>query len=281
MAGGLEKTLIRAKKLRLETVQIFSGNPRAFFSKPLEAEAAAAFSQGLRAAGIAPLVVHAPYPMNLASPDDETWNRSVEMLLNEMERCRMLGAGYLVFHPGNHLGAGSEAGVERVAEAMKRGLDRGAEGVVLAVENTAGSGTALGGRLEEQARILELAGGGRRTAFWLDTAHAFGAGYDVGRPEGVDAWLGEAERIIGLERLAGFHINDAKVGLASFKDRHEHLGRGKIGGRGLSRVLAHPKLWGLPGVLETPRVTMAEEKRNLAAARRFRTLGLKAVKGER
>lgn len=279
MSGGPLKALERARRLRLESIQIFSGNPRAFFSKPLDEDAAAEFRNGL---ADTPLAVHAPYPMNPANPEDEIWQRSVDMLVTEMERCALLGGRWLVFHPGGHLGSGRTTGLERAATALARAVDRGPEGIVLAVENTSGAGTGLGGPSEDLAAIIdragELAGAENRFAVWLDTAHAFGYGHRLDAPAGVDGWLDEIGRVVGLDRVAGLHINDSKAPAASLKDRHEHLGQGLIGGRGLGRVLAHPQLNGLPGVLETPRKGEADERRDLANARRFRTLGLKALK---
>jgi len=281
LTGGWEGALAAAKRLKCETVQVFSGNPRSFTPKPLDPDRAAAFGAGLKAAGIEPLVVHAPYLLNLASPEEEGWQRSMAMLLREMDRTRALGGSLLVFHPGSHLGSGLRAGLARVAEALRRGLDQGPEGVDLAVENTAGAGSSLGGSLWELTAILEEAGeNGRRLGVCLDTAHAFGAGYDLREPGGVDAWLEEAEEEIGPSRIRAVHLNDSSRALGSRLDRHEDLGQGLIGGKGLSRVLANPFLDGLPGILETPKSKEADDRRNLARARRYRTLGLKDRMGE-
>ena len=275
LAKGLGAALEAAKRLRLESVQIFSGNPRSFTPKELDPDQAAEFGQGLAAAGIGPLVIHAPYLLNLASPEEEGWRRSLIMLKREMARTVALGGSLLVFHPGSHLKSGSENGINRLAEAMRIGLAEGPEEVVLTVENTAGAGAGLGGPLEELARILEAAGGGQRVAVCLDTAHAFGAGYDIRTAQGVDGWLAEAERLFGLEKIAAIHLNDSSRDLGSRLDRHEDIGKGLIGPAGLSRVLAHPGLSGKPGILETPKSSEADDRRNLAQARRLRTLGLK------
>ena len=275
LSGGWEGALAAAKRLRLEAVQVFSGNPRSFTPKPLDPDRASAFGAGLTAAGIRPLMVHAPYLLNLASPEEEGWQRSVKMLLREMERTEALGGSLLVFHPGSHLGSGLGAGVARVARALRQGLDQGPKTVDLVVENTAGAGSGLGGKLAELAAILETAGGNDRLGVCLDTAHAFGAGYDLREPSGVDAWLEEAQEKLGNTRIRAVHLNDSSRALGSRLDRHENLGQGLIGGRGLARVLAHPYLDGLPGILETPKSSEADDRRNLARARRYRTLGLK------
>ncbi len=268
-----------AKRLNLACLQIFASNPRSWAAKPLDEAEAALFSQGLRQAGVSPLLVHAPYLMNLASPDQEMWRHSLDMLLREMFRARSLGASSLIFHPGSHLGRGLKAGVARLAAALKRGLDEGPEGVVLAVENTSGGGGSLGGRLEELALILDQAGAKERVAFWLDTAHAFGAGYDLRSGQGVDAWIEKADSIIGLRRLAGLHLNDSDAPLASRRDHHQHLARGLIGAVGLSRVMAHPALDGLPGIMETPKKSEADDRRNLRTARRLKAAGLASRPG--
>ncbi len=277
LAKGLEKALAAAQRLALESAQIFSGNPRTFTPKPLDQEKAAAFGQGLKAAGIRPLLIHAPYLLNLASPDREGWDRSLAMLKREMARTRALGGSVLVFHPGSHLKSGVGQGIARLAEALRIALAESEEGVVLAVENTAGAGAGLGGPLSELARILEAAGEAERVAVCLDTAHAFGAGYDISHEEGVDRWLEEADRLFGLPRVAAIHLNDSSRALGSGLDRHEDIGKGLIGSKGLARVLAHPDLSGKPGILETPKTCEADDKRNLARARRLRTLGLKRL----
>lgn len=277
LAGGLRAALASAKRLRLESAQIFSGNPRSFTPKELDPDEAAEFGQGLAQAGISPLVIHAPYLLNLASPEEEGWQRSLAMLKREMDRTRALGGSLLVFHPGSHLKAGLEKGLARLGEALRQGLAEGPDGVVLTVENTAGAGSGLGGPLVELAWILEAAGGSERVAVCLDTAHAFGAGYDIRTAPGVDSWLAEAERLFGLERIAAIHLNDSSRPLGSRLDRHEDIGKGLIGSAGLSRVLAHPGLSGKPGILETPKQSEADDKRNLAQARRLRTLGLKQL----
>lgn len=275
LAGGLDKVAAAAKRLRLESVQIFSGNPRSFTPKPLDPEVAARFRTGLAAR--LPVVVHAPYLLNLASPDEAGWSRSRGMLLTEMDRCAALGVADLVFHPGSHLGSGVEAGVARVVEALKQGLDQGPAGVRLVVENTAGAGGGLGGPLEELAAILAGVGGGQRVGVCLDTAHAFGAGYDLSRPQGVDEWLDRVARLIGMDQVALIHLNDSSRGLGTHLDRHADIGKGLIGSQGLQRVITHPALDQKPGVMETPKSSEADDKRNLAMARRLRTIGLKEM----
>lgn len=275
IAKGFAATLAQARRLKLESLQIFSGNPRAWRAKDIDPDQAAALAQGLAAANISPLVIHAPYLLNLASPDEELFQRSLAMLIREMERGRRLGAACLVFHPGSHKDAGLKEGLGRVVRAIGQGLESGAESIVLAVENTAGGGNHLGGRLEELAAIIDQAQAGGRVAVWLDTAHAFAAGYDLSTPKGVDEWVGAADELIGLERVAGLHVNDSLAALGSHIDRHQHLGAGMIGAKALSRLLAHPALAGKPGILETPKRACGDDRRNLKTARRLRTLGLK------
>ncbi|MBW2617948.1 MAG: deoxyribonuclease IV [Deltaproteobacteria bacterium] len=274
---GFAATLAEARRLKLESLQIFSGNPRAWRAKDIDPDQAVALAQGLAAAGISPLVIHAPYLLNLASPDEELYQRSLATLTREMERGRMLGAACLVFHPGSHKGAGPKKGLGRVVRAIGQGLELGAGSIVLAVENTAGGGDHLGGRLEELAAIIDQVQAGGRVAVWLDTAHAFGAGYDLSTPKGVDEWVRAADELIGLERVVGLHINDSLAALGSHIDRHQHLGAGLIGARALSRVLAHPDLAGKPGIMETPKRAEGDDRRNLKTARRLRTLGLKKL----
>lgn len=274
-AGGLAKVAAVARELRLEAVQIFSGNPRAFKSNPPDPVQAEQLATALEAAG-RPLILHAPYVINPASSEEDNWDRSRLVLEDQIFRAGLLRAGTVVFHSGSHRGAGEPVGLDRMAQAIRRCLEKAPAGVGLAVENTAGGGASLGGRLSLLARLRDVVADSRLTVC-LDTAHAFGAGYDIGTAAGAEAWLDRAVELFGRDGIRVIHFNDSLAKVGSLRDRHSHIGQGLIGREGLAAVLAYPALAGIPAILETPRESMADNKRNLKTARRLRTEGLKRL----
>lgn len=217
-------------------------------------------------AGLWPLAVHDNYLINLASPDPGQRGRSIAALRIEVRHAQRLGAEYLVIHPGSCLGSSREAGLLAVADALARATRKlKGHGLMLLLENTAGAGSSLGATFGELARIRELAAGRMDfdIGFCLDTAHCYAAGYDVASPAGLRATLHEADRLLGMSRVRLIHINDSRAPLGSRRDRHEHIGRGSIGLEGFRRILNHPRLRGLPFILETPRTSDADDRRNL------------------
>ena len=211
---------------------------------------------------IRPLVIHCPDLINLASPNPDFHDRSRELLRQTMERAALYGSPYVVLHTGNHGGAGIEAGLELLVETIAGELPRWPAGVKLLLENTAGSGTALGSRFEELARVLKAFPPGA-LGVCFDTAHAWGAGYDLGSARGVEQTLEQFEKHIGLEHLCLLHLNDAKAGLGSRVDRHEHIGCGGIGREGFRALLNQDWPEDMPAILETPEMGGPWDRRNL------------------
>jgi len=212
------------------------------------------------------LAVHDNYLINLAAADPDLRARSISALRCEIRHALRLGAEYLVIHPGSHRGLFPEQGLEAVAASLvraTRGLKAG--GLVLLLENTAGAGSSLGARFEELAAIRQAATARSdfEIGFCLDTAHCLAAGYDVASAAGLRQTLEQADRILGLDRVKLIHANDSKAALGSRRDRHEHIGRGAIGLDGFRRILGHPRLRRLPFILETPRSSDADDRRNL------------------
>jgi deoxyribonuclease-4 len=197
------------------------------------------------------VLCHAIYLINLASPDDELYERSVATLMNTVDVACAIEADGVVFHVGSHLGAGFEAGLERAAPALRRALARCSETTWLLVENSAGAGGTIGRSLAELAALLDRLDGPSRLGICLDSCHLWVSGVDVTDPETLDATLVEVEERIGLDRLRALHVNDAEAPLGSNRDRHANLGEGLLGAK-LSVFLAHPKLQELPAVLEVP-----------------------------
>ena len=269
IAGGLYKAFERAQSAGCEAVQIFVKPNRRWAVKPLTEDDVARFKAKGEETGIRPVVGHASYLLNLATPDEALWVKSRDMLVVELERCEALGVPYLVLHPGSHVGAGEEAGLARVARALGE-VHAATPGLCARVllENTAGQGSGLGYRFEHLAWLMEHAPEGERLGVCLDTCHAFAAGYELRTPEGYAATMEEFDSIVGLERLEAFHLNDSKGDLGSRKDRHEHIGQGHIGLEGFRCLLNDPRLAGLPGLLETPKgKELDEDKENLAVLR--------------
>ncbi len=269
IAGGLHRAFDRALSVGCETVQVFVKSNRSWAVKPLTEEEVARFKAKAADTGIHPVVGHTSYLLNLASPDENLWQRSLDTLIVELERCETLGIPCLVLHPGSHVGTGEEAGLARVAEALGR-VHAATEGfrARILLETTAGQGTNLGYRFEHLAWLLENTPQGERLGVCLDTCHIFAAGYELRTAEGYAATMAAFARIVGLDRLGAVHLNDSKGGLGSKKDRHEHIGQGRIGLEGFRLVLNDPRLAHLPGLLETPKSDdLHEDRENLAVLR--------------
>ncbi len=262
-----------ARKLGCNALQIFSASPRMWSAGPSRiAETVAAEFRARRAElGLGPLVIHANYLINLASTQPMLRTRSIQAFQDELVRGVALGADFLVVHPGSRGESTAEAAVATVAESIRQAVKRvRLDGLRILIENTAGMGTAVGWRLEEVAGILGLLKGVPAGAC-LDTAHLYAAGYDIRSEAGLTQTIAMIERTIGLERVPVIHVNDSKVPLGGRVDRHEHLGKGKIGAEAFARILRHPRLGpsapeGLPGrafLLETPIDEPGDDRKNV------------------
>lgn len=271
IAGALEKAALRAAELGANTFQIFSASPRMWSARPLAPEEIARFRAARERLGLDPLVVHDNYLINLAAADPALRRRSVAAFRDELRRAAALGADYLVAHPGSFAGQSLEEGIDQVARSLieaTRGLKL--DGLTLLIENTAGSGAALGSRFAELAEIRRRAGeADLEIGFCLDTAHCLAAGYDVASAAGLRRTLEEADQVLGLERIPVIHSNDSKAPLGSRVDRHQHIGQGHIGAEGFRRLLRHPKLRGKAFILETPIDRKDDDRRNVEALKQL------------
>ena len=269
IAGSIDQAVDRAEKIGCDTFQVFTGNPRGWNVKPLEEAAAKLFREKVAASGISPVIAHMPYLPNPASPKDELYEKSCEVLLRELQRCDTLGIPYLVTHPGSHLGSGREGGIERIAGAIDSALGKDTGNTCILVENTSGSKNSIGGTLEDISDILDaLADSGKkRTGVCFDTCHAFAAGYDLSEKSGLDDLLDRFESLIGLKRLKVIHLNDSKGAVGGHLDRHEHIGLGVIGEEGMRNILTDKRLHHLPFICETPVNATRNDKGNLAKVR--------------
>ena len=220
---------------------------------------------------MAPLAVHSPYIMNLASPEPSTWSRSVALFKEEYSRAAQLKADYLVTHVGSHKGQGEAAGIERVSEAINRTLESVRPTVMILLENTAGSGQGLGDQFEQLAEIRNAVRAKAYVGFCLDTAHLFAAGFPIHTGAGLRETIARFDRTVGLKHLKLIHLNDSKAPFGSRVDRHWHIGQGHIGMDGMRRIVNHPQLKRIPLILETPKQTDVEDRRNLATVKRLVT----------
>jgi deoxyribonuclease IV len=270
ISGGLHKAVERAKDRSCDVFQIFSQSPRSWNSKEISEDDAYEFVSRLGKSGLDLAVDHMPYLPNLASPKDEVYERSIDALTSELMRCQMLRIPYLVSHLGSHLGAGWDKGFKRIVESIEKGLSQADNGVMLLLENTAGTKNSMGGSFEEIATIIDAFDALRpRLGVCLDTCHLFAAGYELRTPEGLQATLNQYQELIGLERLKLLHINDCRGTMGSHLDRHEHIGLGQIGENGFRLILRHPDLKDLPMILETPIDSRRNDVANLQAARKL------------
>lgn len=269
--GGLQNALLTSKDLDCQTVQIFSRNPRGWKAKPLSDEEVELFKKVRRKTRISPIVIHANYLINLAAADSEMLYKSRESFREELERGILLGADYLVFHPGSSRGACEADGINLCAESLKfasDGLDFGSLRILL--ENTAGQGDCIGHRFEHLRRIMDACPD-IPLGVCFDTAHAFTAGYDIREEPGLERTIRELDSEVGAKAVRAIHFNDSRVGFHSRVDRHWHIGQGFIGNDALRRVARHPKLAHSAFILETPYDTPQDNRPNIEALRRFIT----------
>ncbi len=268
-AGGFPNALTRAEAIGASIVQIFVKNNMQWYGRlPTSAEVQA-YKKELAAHDFACIFGHAGYLINLAAPDSPNREHSIRSLTQEVQIATALAVPFLVLHPGAHLGAGEEAGLERAA----RGLDEvfaatKSSRVRIALENTAGQGTCLGHKLSHLAEIFERVRQPKRLGICLDTAHLFAAGYDIRTPQGWDKAIREISSLVGLKQILAFHLNDSKTELGSRVDRHAHIGEGKIGRKGFRYLVRDPRFKSHPGCLETPKSKdLYEDIRNLETLR--------------
>jgi deoxyribonuclease IV len=254
IAGGVEKAAERARDIHADCLQLFVKSPSQWRFGPLADESVARFKAAAREAGLAPLVGHASYLLNLASPDDTLYERSRQCLLEEWDRCARLGCDGLVVHPGAHMGSGEAAGLARIALALDwLHTERPKNPTRLLLETAAGGGSELCGRFEHLRYILQSVAQPERLGVTLDTCHLFAAGYDLRTAAAADETLGRLDETVGLARVCVVHANDAKGTLGSHLDRHEHIGRGNLGQEAFRLLVNHPALAALPFILETPK----------------------------
>lgn len=255
-AGGVHQAPLRAKEIGANTIQLFAKNNNQWLAKkPLTEEEIKQYRENCEACGVVLSFSHAGYLINLASPDPKNHQLSLKSFAQELERAQRLGLNFVVLHPGAHVGSGTKKAIQKIAESINKvfgSLDH--LNPILLLETTAGQGTSIGHRFEELAEILDLVEAKEQIGICLDTCHVFAAGYDISTEEGYQKMWKEFDSWIGLAKLKAIHLNDSKQNLGSRVDRHEHIGKGKIGENGFRLLMQDKRFEKTPMVLETPKL---------------------------
>ncbi len=254
IAGGHDRAVRAAHSFGFTTVQLFTKNNNQWKAPALTDEHVAAFQAALAQTGVADPVAHNSYLINLGSPDDGLWRKSIEAMILELERCEALGIADLVAHPGAHMGAGEDEGLTRIAQGVDE-VHRATRGLRarLALETTAGQGTCLGHRFDHLAHILNRVQEPERVGICVDTCHIFAAGYSLGSADEYDRTIEELDRALGIERVRIWHVNDSRREQGSRVDRHAGIGRGCLGLEPFRFLVNDRRFRGVPLILETPK----------------------------
>lgn len=254
IAGSIDKAVDNAVATECSAFQIFTRNPRGWAAKPLTSSDATNFKEKLAKSKINRLatVAHMPYLPNLSSPEDDPFARSLDSLIDEAKRCSKLGIPYLVAHLGSHKGKGDEKGIEMLVKAFTKAAKDTSDDVTILLENTAGQKNSVGSDLDQLGSILSQLKPAKRFGICFDTCHGFAAGYDMSTEKGAAATLEKLDKAIGFEHLKILHLNDSKGELGSNLDRHEHIGLGHIGEKGLGYIIKAINRKKIPIILETP-----------------------------
>lgn len=265
IAGGVDKAVERAANIGCTTFQIFTKNSNQWKATPLSDKVVQNYKRLIKLTKIKPVIAHDSYLINLCAKDRLILKKSREAFIDELVRCEILEINYLNFHPGSHMGMGEEDGIKLVVESINLAHEK-TKGfkVKSMIETTAGQGTSIGYRFEQIRKIIDLVEDKRRLAVCVDTCHIFAAGYDIRSETSYLKTIEEFDSIIGLKYLKAFHLNDSKKGLGERVDRHEHIGKGKIGLNGFRFIMNDNRFSNIPKVLETPKgVDMREDVINM------------------
>jgi deoxyribonuclease IV len=269
IGGGVKMSIERARSIGCTAMQIFVKNNMQWFARPLTRHEIGAFLKHSQRDELLSIFAHANYLINLAATNPQFHANSLRALFEELIRTDQLRLPFLMLHPGAHLGAGEEAGLEKIIKSIDRVL-RGIPKVKarIALETTAGQGSCLGSKFEQLAYIIGRVREPERLCVCLDTAHIFAAGYNIGSESAIRKTFREFDRVIGRDRLVAIHVNDSKTARGSRVDRHEHIGKGKIGLEAFRFIMRDRRFREIPKILETPKgKDLAEDVQNLKTLR--------------
>jgi deoxyribonuclease-4 len=269
IAGGVHMAIERARSMDCTAAQMFVKNNMQWFARPLAREEISVFLNHVQRGELLSIFAHANYLINLAATNPQFHANSIRALAEELTRANQLELPFLVLHPGAHLGAGEETGLEKIVKSIDRMFARVPKvRTKIALETTAGQGSCLGEKFEHLAYIIDNVREPERLCVCLDTAHVFAAGYDMANELGINETFREFDRVVGLDRLAAIHLNDSKTPRGSRVDRHEHIGKGKIGLPAFRFIMRNRRFRKIPKVLETPKgKDLAEDVVNLTTLR--------------
>lgn len=260
IAGGIYNSIIKANKLNINALQIFLKNSNRWIAKEYSDENIKKYFEEKQKYSDLEIFAHSAYLINLAAEPGDTWNKSVLALVDEIKRADTLSIPWIVIHPGSHKEKGEEWGIKRVVETLDIVFEKAENskaGILL--ETTAGQGSNLGYKFEHLRDIIQLSKNKDRLAVCFDTCHLFAAGYDLLSENSINNMLDSFENLIGLEKLKLIHLNDTKFGLASKKDRHEHIGQGLLGENAIKLILNNRRLKNVPFIMETPKDKTKDE----------------------
>jgi len=264
VSGGLYRAFARIHSVGGTSLQIFSRNQRQWNPPELSSKEIEEFRGEWRNCPDMEVASHASYLINLASAKDELWHKSINAFVMELERCHQLGIKKAVLHPGSHGGAGVEEGIARCVAGLDRAVAQARSETMVLIETTAGQGTGLGSTFEEIAAILHQSQHGERLAACVDTCHIFAAGYDIRSPQAYSQTMTHFDDVVGIDRIAFFHLNDSKKDLGSKVDRHAHIGEGCIGESGFQALVNDARFAAHAMTLETPKdQDLEDDRRNL------------------
>jgi deoxyribonuclease-4 len=271
ISGGAHMAIERARSINCTAMQIFVKNNMQWFARPLTKEEIRAFLNHAQRGELLSIFAHANYLINLAGTNPQFHANSLRALSEELIRADQLELPFLVLHPGAHVGAGEEAGLDKIAKSINRVLAKIPRvKTKIALETTAGQGSCLGHKFEHIAYIIDKVREPERLCVCLDTAHVFAAGYDIGNESAVRKTFRKFDCVVGLDRLSAIHLNDSKTAQGSRVDRHQHIGKGRIGPDAFRYIMGSPRFRKIPKVLETPKgKDLAEDVVNMKTLRGF------------
>jgi len=279
IAGGTPNAVDRAVATGSRVLQIFVKNSNRWVGKEITDEEAAGFRAARAKAGLLAVAAHSSYLINAAGGNAALRRRSTAALAEELERCEQLGVPALVLHPGSCGESGVAAGVRRVARMLDDAFRRADSRTAIWLETAAGQGACVGARFEELRDVIGASKQPERLGVCLDTCHVFAAGYELRTPDGYAETIAAFDRALGLSRLRAMHVNDSKKDLGSRVDRHEHIGKGKIGDAGFRNIMTDPRLAAVPKFLETPKDKDLDwDRKNLAKLRRLAGIRTRATR---
>lgn len=269
IAGGLHRSVERAHALGCNTLQMFSHNPRGWAVKCISQEEGSLFTSLRLHFDVSPVYIHTSYLINMASRDSDLKKKSIDMLIIEMDRADAIGADYVILHPGSASGDDGYVSRGRATNALNEVAAMGQWNAGLLIENTAGERGDISSTIENLSDIINGVKGSLIKGICFDTSHAFAAGYDIRDDKGIQKFSDNIEKYIDIDKLKLIHLNDSKGEIGSGVDRHEHIGLGKIGSKGLNQFIHYPTFRDIPLILETPKKKESDDSHNLRRVRKM------------